>query len=238
MHKSFSILSAVVFFTALFPASVIAAEAPYCEVVRVAGSVQLNRRGQAPADIQQGMMILKGDKLVVSKASSADLAFDPQWQNVAHLNENTRVVVRYLNPTRLEMVSGDIYSKLDSLPKGSSFEVVTPTAIASVRGTKFRTTHEKGTTTVYNDSETSLVYVYRLDENGNRSGRAVVLKPGESTTLIGEVEVYDSMIEDLQDSRDREDQDQLNDDLKNRVKNEASSGDGEQFGDGEGDTQR
>ena len=117
---------------------------------------------------------------------SADLAFDADWKNTTRLSENTRVIVRWISPVRLEIISGDLYSKLDQLPKNSTFEVVTPTAIAVVRGTKFRTTYLNGKTTIYNDSETSVVYVYHVDANGNRAGRALELKPGSSTTVARE----------------------------------------------------
>jgi hypothetical protein len=190
-----------------------AAEEAYGEVVAVAGDVQLTRKGQASAPLAQGTMIEQGDRIAVGPASSADLAFDPAWENTARLNSNTLATVQSLAPVKLNMVSGDIYSKLERLAAGSSFEVKTPTAVAVVRGTRFRTTHQSGMTTVYNDSETSMVYVYHLDENGNRSGRAIVLKPGESISVAGEAEVYDSPLDELEEGRDREDQDQLNEEL-------------------------
>lgn len=194
--------------------SALAAESPYCEVVKVSGDVQLFRKGQAPTALTQGTKIEKGDTIVTAKGdSSADVAFDADWQNISHIGPNSRVTVRYFDPGRLELKSGDIYAKLERLPKGSSFEVATPTAVAVARGTRYRTTYADGKTTVYNDSETSLVYVYKIDENGNRTGRVIVLKPGESVTVTGSVQLEELMPEELQDARDREDQDQLSDDL-------------------------
>jgi len=190
-----------------------AAEAPYCEVVRVSGDAQLVRKGEPSVPLAEGAALVKGDQIAVGPGATADLAFDPAWENTARLNSNTRVTVQSLDPVKLSMVSGDVYSRLERLAPGSSFEVKTPTAVAVVRGTRFRTTHQGGMTTIYNDSETSLVYVYHLDENGNRSGRAIVLKPGESITVAGQAEVYDSPLDELEEGRDREDQDQLNEDL-------------------------
>ncbi|MBP9733599.1 MAG: FecR domain-containing protein [Candidatus Omnitrophica bacterium] len=184
-----------------------------CEVVSVSGDVQVIRKDQSPTALLQGSSVSVGDQIIVSSGAWADLAFDEAWENTARLNQNTRVTIRSLNPTKLSMISGDIYSKLDHLPAGSSFEVKTPTAVAVVKGTSFRTTHENGMTTVYNDSEVSPVYVYHLDENGNRSGRSMVLQPGESLTLSGEAEAFDSPLDELEGGRDREDQDQLNADL-------------------------
>ncbi len=225
------VLSVCLSFGACFlQGGVFAADQPsHCEVVNVSGDVQLVRKGEPVAALKQGMFVLKGDTLVVGKASSADLAFDEAWQNTARLSENTRVNMTSLEPVRLNMVSGDIYSKLDALVKGTSYEVKTPTAVATVRGTKFRTTHQNGHTSVYNDSETSPVYVYHLDENGNRSGRAIVLHPGESLDVSGEAEAYDSPQDEFDEARDREDQDRLNDDL-NRSRSEVPVAQQEQQG--------
>ena len=199
-----------------------AADASYCEIVRVSGDVQLKRAGQPVSGVQEGMNIQKGDSFIVGKASSADLAFDPEWKNTARLNENTRVLVRLLNPARLQVMSGDLYAKLDRLPKGSTFEVATPTALAVARGTKFRTTYLNGHTTVFNDSETSVVYIDHFVGNGNRVGEPITLQPGESTTVLGEVQVDNPVLDNLQEARDRQDQQRLNDDL-NRIQNEKKS---------------
>ncbi len=235
MIKKF-LMMGLIAMTVCLPVTAHADDATYCEVIKVSGDVKFRHVGQELAPLQQGTMLSKGDSIVVGKGSTADLAFDPQWQNVTHLNENTRALIRFMNPTRLEIASGDIYAKLDHLTKGSTFEVCTPTAIASVRGTRYRTTYANGQTTVYNDSETSSVYVYHLDENGNRTGRAIELKPGHSIVITGDVAVYDTMLEELQDQRDREDQDQLNDDLKshNELTPEQPGGGGGGYGGGYG----
>lgn len=211
--KLFILASALILMGAVAGSVIAADEAPYCEVVSVTGDVQLLRKGQPASSVRQGMSLLQGDGLIVGKAASADLAFDPAWENTARLNSDTRVSIKSLKPVKLSMISGDIYSKLDRLPQGQSYEVKTPTSVAVVRGTKFRTTHLNGFTTVFNDSEESLVYVYHLDENGNRAGRAIVLKPGESITIAGEAETFDSPLDELEEERDREDQGQLNDEL-------------------------
>ncbi len=110
-------------FCAGYAVSSEAAQASYCEVIKVSGEAQLIRKGQAPANVQQGMMVQKGDTIVTGKASTVDLAFDPEWNNVTHLESDTRVTVRWFDPARLEMKSGDLYAKLEKLQKGSAFEV-------------------------------------------------------------------------------------------------------------------
>jgi hypothetical protein len=226
MKNNFLVILSAILLTAacLSPLNAFAADAaPYCEVIRAEGNAQLLRKGQEATPLKEGMALLKGDSFVLGAGASADLAFDPEWNNTARLIENTRMTLRSVSPVRINMTSGDVYAKLDKLPQGVSFEIKTPAAVATVRGTKFRTTHLNGQTTVFNDSETSLVYVYHLDENGNRSGRAIVLKPGELTTIDGEAEAYDSPQDELDEARDREDQDRLNDDL-NRSRTEAPQG--------------
>jgi hypothetical protein len=111
-----------------------AAPPAYCEVTQVTGEAKLVRLGKDATPITQGMMLAKGDRIVVEKGGAVVVAFDPEWKNTSRLSENTHAIIRYLNPVRIEIGSGDVYSKLDALPKGSTFEVVTPTAIAAARG--------------------------------------------------------------------------------------------------------
>ncbi len=209
-----------------------ASAASYCEAVKVTGEAKLIRFGKAATQLTQGMSVQKGDRISVGKGSSVDLAFDEDWNNVSRLSENTSAIIRYLDPVRIEIGGGDLYSKLDKLRQGSKFEVVTPVAIASVRGTKFRVTHSNGSTTIYNDSETSEVYVYHVDENGNRAGRVIILKPGQSVTIEGDARAFDSF-EELQDARDNEDEQQLNEDLNNRPVSGGFSEEPEQGGEGQ-----
>lgn len=209
--KFYVVLSAALL---ICSAALVHADEPYCEVVSAYGSIQLESKKTSSQSVSQGMQLQQGDRLELNPGAYMDLAFDREWNNTTRLNGNTIAVLTDLDPVKINMLKGDAYAKLDKLPQGSKFEIQTPIALAAARGTQYRVTHENGNTTVYNDSEVSLVYVYRLDSNGNRAGRAIVLKPGESVTLDGEAEVYSSLLDSLEEDRDREDQDNLNDDLE------------------------
>lgn len=209
--KFYILLSAALIFGS---AALVHADEPYCEVVSAYGSIQLESKKSSSQSVSQGIQLHQGDRLELGSGAYMDLAFDREWNNTTRLNGNTIAVLADLDPVKINMIKGDAYAKLDKLPQGSKFEIQTPISLAAVRGTQFRVTHEDGSTTIYNDSEESLVYVYRLDSNGNRAGRAIVLKPGESVTLDGEAEVYSSLLDSLEEDRDREDQDNLNDDLE------------------------
>jgi hypothetical protein len=226
MSKNWYLISLFAIAAAIGVTRVYAAPPTYCEVAQVAGSAKVVRLGKDAAAITQGMMLLKGDRIVVEKGGSVVVAFDPEWKNTTRLSENTHAIIRYINPVRIEIGSGDVYSKLDALPKGSTFEVVTPTAIAAARGTKYRVSYSNGETTIFNDSETSEVFCYHVDENGNRAGRVIILKPGQSVTIKGDYRVFDDL-EEFLNARDNEDENRLNEDLRERsLSGEQNTGDG------------
>jgi hypothetical protein len=201
------LLGALVLAWSAGPASAAGSSA---EAVQVSGRVTLIRAGQAETELKQGDRVAAGDVLVVAEGAVLDLAFDPEWENASRVTGYARITARSVDPVRLEMEQGDIFSRLRALPPGSSFEVQTPLAIATARGTEYRVVHGDGATTVTNDSpDGSLVYVYKLDENGNPTGDPIVLKPGESTTVEGDAEVFEAPLEELEDDRNREDENQL-----------------------------
>jgi len=106
--------------------------------------------GALRTPLKEKMVLSAGDTIEVDANSSVDLAYDRDWKNITRVNENSRVRINGIFPTKLVMIRGDIYAKLRSLPKGSSFEIKTPTAVAAVRGSEYRTMYRGGMTRVYN----------------------------------------------------------------------------------------
>lgn len=158
------------------------AEDFYCEVMSVEGSVTLSRAGAAGRELAEGDLLSVDDRVTVGPSGYVDLAYDRDWNNITRVEENSSVRIRALYPTTVELESGGVFAKLKSLPKESSFEVRTPTAIASVRGTEYRTTYLEGETQVYNVSDSD-VYVYGLDTTGRAQSEPVIIRRAEKTFI-------------------------------------------------------
>ncbi len=158
------------------------AEDLYCEVMSVDGTATLSNSTVSGKSIEEGELLSVDDVVRVGPASYVDLAYDRDWSNVTRIEENSTVRIRSLFPAELGLESGGVFAKLKSLPKDSSFDVQTPTAIASVRGTEYRTTYLEGETQVYNVSDSD-VYVYGVDSSGRKQEAVepVVIRNSQKT---------------------------------------------------------
>lgn len=159
------------------------AEDYYCEVMTLNGLAEVTYAGEAvPQPLNQGDLLKEGDRITVAEGSYVDLAFDKGWNNVTRLAQNTQMQIRSIYPTGLGLTRGDIFARLEKLPKNSTFEIQTPTAVAAVRGSVYRTIHENDETRVLNYAS-SPVEVFGLDAEGNLLDKPVVLQ-GEQKTEV------------------------------------------------------
>ncbi len=162
------------------------AEDIYCEVMSVKGEVTVVQNGAVSA-VKQGDHLKAGDAIKVGENSFVDLAYDKLWSNVTRIRENSEVKIGSIEPTHIDMKQGDIFSKIKALSTNSSFEIQTPTAVASVRGTEFDVfAGRDGSTVVSNFSPTpnSIVEVAGLDVAGNKQpAPPVMLTVGNKTEI-------------------------------------------------------
>ncbi|MBI2094886.1 MAG: hypothetical protein HYT89_01815 [Candidatus Omnitrophica bacterium] len=170
-------LSFLLFLTALAPAR---AEEYTCEVMTLEGSAIYTSAGVLK-NLKQGDLLKAGDVIEV-RDGHVDLAYDKNWNNVTRVWEKSRVKIHSIYPTGLGLDEGGIFAKLHKLPKGSTFEIQTPTAIAAVRGSEYLTEYREGVTRVFNYSP-SPVEVFSLDSMGNLLERAVI-RESEKTEVL------------------------------------------------------
>ena len=174
---------------AVFAAGLLLVTAPsyaedlYCEVMSVDGTATLSSSTVSGKSLQEGDLLSVNDVVRVGPASYVDLAYDRDWSNVTRIEENSTLRIKALFPTEVELESGGVFAKLKSLPKDSSFDVKTPTAIASVRGTEYRTTYLEGETQVYNVSNSD-VYVYGVDPSGRKQETEPVIIRNSQKTFV------------------------------------------------------
>ncbi|GEM_PF-3829421 len=110
------------------------------------GGVQVSHDGAYWQELTLGDSLGEGDWIKTSNdaASQAIIAFDTQQLSTVTIQTNTTVRISQLrdqtgdNPDyALNMTNGDVYSMLDGLQPGDVFQVQTPTAIITARGTTF-----------------------------------------------------------------------------------------------------
>lgn len=107
-------------------------------VFQVIGSVKLLKKdSERWRTLKAGMVIEQGDQIRTSAESSARIHYDDYYLNIVQIKENSVAEFQSIEPTRIFITNGEVFSALDGLPQGSSYQVVTPTAVGGVRGTRF-----------------------------------------------------------------------------------------------------
>lgn len=106
------------------------------EIISVKGDVKILARGKAEwIKAEISMILREGDRLKTGRDSSCDLAFDRKGKNSVGILENSDVIILLRKNEKIEIVDAIIYATLSNIPKGSSFEFKTPTAVCGARGT-------------------------------------------------------------------------------------------------------
>jgi ferric-dicitrate binding protein FerR (iron transport regulator) len=100
------------------------------------GDVRVKSIYGAWRNVKEGESIHKGSQIQVGQEARCDLIIG--GKNVVRLEPGTLLKIRSLDPIRLEMPDGELFAHVKKIKKGSTFQVKTPTAIASVRGTGWR----------------------------------------------------------------------------------------------------
>lgn len=152
------------------------------EVMTVRGSATVTNGETSQKPLKEGDLLKPGDLVEVEGESYVDLAYDSDWKNLTRFGPHSHVLIQALFPTDLFMEEGDIFAKLDALPKKGTFEIRTPVAVVGVRGTVFRTIHREGVTSVFNLSE-AIVSVFGLDPDGQMVN-PVDLREFEKTEVL------------------------------------------------------
>ncbi len=185
MRKTLFLVTAGLLLQALFQSCFAAPDPSVARVIAVEGRAFLSNQKVLKQPLRVGQRLEAGDQVDTGIASAVDLVFDEELRNVVRVEENSRMEVRQsvaVITARLER--GGIFAILKNLPQDSTFEVRTPTAIASVRGSEYRTTFDPAEgTRVYNFSE-SPVMVQAVDDQGRASGEPLLLKNAEKTEIV------------------------------------------------------
>jgi len=132
--------------------------------------------------LQAGDFLYEGDLIEVRQGNSIKIAFDDQEFNVVHIEGDSKIRITTEGFIRLDMEKGKILALLDRLEdNGGRFEVTTPHAVSTVRGTYFQVnaTPAMTQTAVFDGS----VQVYGRRANGKGLTSSVFIQAGEKTTI-------------------------------------------------------
>ncbi len=135
------------------------------------------QRGFQKISAQPGMKLQTGDVVVTSAANSQlDLSVNGLAGCRVLPTSEFVVVDATRTAMKVEIKSGNAIMNLKKLPMSSSFQVETPTAVATVRGTQFWGRVQPATPT--NLVTTFAVREGKVEVKDKKSGKAVLLKKG------------------------------------------------------------
>lgn len=189
------------------------------EVMTVQGLAYLTDTDEARRGIKEGDTLGAGDILQTDPGSFVDLAYDPLWNNVTRVGENSVIRIIKAYPGKIETDRGSVTAYFEKLPKNSKFEIATPTAVAAVRGTSFRVTHSAESGTQISNLSKSKIEVYRIDSNDLASGASLFLDFGQAVKVWGP-HTPDAVVEKLEnlDGAEFKDAKKTLDEIHARVK--------------------
>ncbi|HTL71192.1 MAG TPA: FecR domain-containing protein [Candidatus Eisenbacteria bacterium] len=134
-------LAPVAFFAALSVAACAASagassDPSAARVLTVKGEARARSAGAAEwKTLAKNDAVPEGSEVATGAESFCELGFFEAGKSAVRLQADSRAVFVSANPVRVNLLSGRVFSLVRELKKGSEFQVSTPTAIASARGT-------------------------------------------------------------------------------------------------------
>ena len=129
-------------------------------VYDVEGKALISKKG-SPAEKQLKVddEIETGDSVYTKKGASISIAFDDEKLNTVKIPADGEAVFTSIEPTTIELKDGSIFNAFDGLAEGSTWKIVTPAAVAAVRGTQFEVEYSASSgefsTATYDDTNES-----------------------------------------------------------------------------------
>ncbi len=107
-------------------------------IVSLDGDVNVRESASAdPRAARSGETLEAGAWVVTGAFSSCELALGEAGQNAVKIQPKTSARIISLDPGRIDLTNGKLLAIVRKSPAGSSFQIGTPVAIASARGTIF-----------------------------------------------------------------------------------------------------
>ena len=165
-----------------------------------AGTVKIEAAGKEASPVKVMDEVKDGD--VIETGGKSYVIIQTGDGLIIRFDSDTRVVfesISSLEKRVLNLNKGKVVSSVSKLKKGSEYNIKTPTAVASVRGTEFLTEYEKGKTIVaVGKGKVSVVKNATSQESLVEKGNTAVVEEKESA----EIEVREiNKVEELEISK-------------------------------------
>jgi hypothetical protein len=133
-----------------------AAQKPYVTVYKVSGKAEYLPAGETDwISVKLGTELYSGDSVKTQRKAFVEIAFDNRRKNIVRIHPDTHIVISLKGNEKIELIDGEVFLLVQKLPRGSRFEIRTPTAVCGARGTGLGTIANKNKTTASSYEHTS-----------------------------------------------------------------------------------
>lgn len=156
------------------------------KVMSISGSAQIKRINSTVFNtIKSNMPVYVGDEIATRNGTVLIKLADG---SIVRLEKNSNLVFNKLShfgktgmvDTRIRLKKGTVSSEVSPLVKGSRYEITTPSAVAAVRGTKFRLESSQKDTKI-EVTEGSVDFSHRHGKTIVQAGEGARIKQGSTT---------------------------------------------------------
>ncbi len=148
------------------------------KIILVKGEPKIMKQGSSGWNICKiNIAVDNGDRIKTLKNEAVEISFSNKSARVVKIEESSDVFIRKCDsPYSIELLSGAAMAYLEKLPKGSTFEIRTPTGVSGARGTGWSVT--AGELKAIFKSFENFIYVKGIDASGNEIEGELVVKEG------------------------------------------------------------
>lgn len=161
------------------------------QVYHLEGAARILKKGAENWEpLQVGTVINAGDQVKTEADGLVEIHYDSFFLNIAKITPNSLAEFMSIEPTKIFVSSGAIYSSLEGLPEGSTYDVITPTAVGGVRSTVFVRSYDPSTQTDQTIVLEGTVYLAAGTQDASKAAEADIM-------LIHKDEQFDFTGEEL-----------------------------------------
>ncbi|MCG3175785.1 MAG: hypothetical protein MOGMAGMI_00718 [Candidatus Omnitrophica bacterium] len=114
----------------------VAAQGSDVNVIELSGQAQWRESSDRPwKDLRKSQSVSAGTDLLTGADAKIELAFPGKQRSVVRIGPDSLAQLVSIDPVNVRINQGRIFALVRDLKKGSTFQVSSPTAIASARGT-------------------------------------------------------------------------------------------------------
>jgi len=180
--RSYKFAITVLFTLVLASGFVFAESGSSVKTFNVSGKAEYLKKNTTDwAALSTGMLLYSGDSIKTHEKSGVEIAFDKRKKNVVQISADSHVVLKLTKEEKIELVDGEIFALIKSIPRGSKFEVRTPAAVCGARGTGFGAKTGKNKTVVSSYEHDS--YAKGIGKDGKIMEDNLTVKQGFKTIV-------------------------------------------------------